>query len=35
MRKTYMDELRLHENIERLESVEETTDRELLIESSG
>lgn len=30
-----MDELRLHEKIQRLESTEETTDRELLVESTG
>ena len=35
MRRTYMDDLRLHENIQRLESVEETADRELLVRSSG
>ena len=35
MKRTYMDELRLLENIQRLESVEEPTDGELLVESSG
>lgn len=35
MRRTYMDDLRLHEKIQRLESVEETADRELLVRSSG
>ncbi len=35
MRRTYMDELRLHEEIQSLESLEETADRELLVRSSG
>lgn len=35
MRKTYMDELRLQEKVQRLESVEEAHDRALLVESSG
>lgn len=35
MRRTYMDELRLLQNIQRLESVEETADRELSVRSSG
>ena len=35
MRKTYMDELRLLEDIQTLESVEEPTDQELFVQSSG
>ena len=35
MKRTYMDELRLLEDIQRLESVEEQTDRELVVQSSG
>ena len=35
MRTTYMDEMRLLEDIQRLESLEETTDRELFVQSSG
>lgn len=35
MKRTYMDELRLLEDIQRLESVEEQTNRELVVQSSG
>lgn len=35
MRRRCMDESRLHENIQRLESVEETADREFLVQSTG
>ena len=35
MRRTNMDESRLVENIQCLESVEETTDRELVVQASG
>ena len=35
MRRTYMDEMRLLQGIQKLESVEETTGRELLVHSSG
>ena len=35
MRRTYMDELRVLEEIQRLESIEETADREFTVRSSG
>ena len=35
MRRTYMDEMRLLQRIQMLESVEEASDRELLVQSSG
>ena len=35
MIRTYMDELRLCQEVQRLESVEETADRELLVQSTG
>ena len=35
MKRTYMDETRLHQDIQRLESVEEKSDRELLVQSTG
>ena len=35
MRRTYENEMRLLQNFQRLESVEETANRELLVQSSG
>ena len=35
MRTTYMDEMRLLEDIQRLESLEEKSDREIFVQSSG
>lgn len=35
MKRTYMDELRLLEDIRSLETIEEPTDRELVVQSSG
>lgn len=35
MRRTYMDELRLHQTIQTLECVEEASDQEMVVPSSG